>query len=203
MDATDLIGLGDHPALDFLNSTAEQGGMVIEGLGDGPSLLAWLRHAELISPEDAETAGQKFARSALDEVAAETVELREWLRPVIAAWASNDTQPVPAEVRDRLNSILHGDRAYAQIRLGESGVTEVRYYRHWHDPRQLLVPAAAAAADLLAYGDPSLVRHCEGLDCTMWFYDRTKAHRRRWCSMALCGNRAKARAHRSRNAGTN
>jgi len=32
----------------------------------------------------------------------------------------------------------------------------------------------------------------------MWFYDRTKSHRRRWCSMALCGNRAKARAHRER-----
>jgi predicted RNA-binding Zn ribbon-like protein len=40
------------------------------------------------------------------------------------------------------------------------------------------------------------VRNCEG--CSIWFYDHTKAHRRRWCSMALCGNRSKARSHRQR-----
>jgi predicted RNA-binding Zn ribbon-like protein len=65
----------------------------------------------------------------------------------------------------------------------------------------LLVPPAHAAADLLAHGDPALVRNCAGPACTLRFYDRTKAHQRRWCSMAVCANRAKARAHRERQSG--
>jgi predicted RNA-binding Zn ribbon-like protein len=46
--------------------------------------------------------------------------------------------------------------------------------------------------------DFRLIRECEGSVCSLLFLDRTKAHGRRWCSMALCGNRAKAAAHRAR-----
>jgi predicted RNA-binding Zn ribbon-like protein len=62
----------------------------------------------------------------------------------------------------------------------------------------LLVPVAEAVARLLAEGDFSLVRKCESSDCTLWFYDRTKSHHRRWCSMAQCGNRMKVAAFRAR-----
>ena len=52
--------------------------------------------------------------------------------------------------------------------------------------------------DLVCGKDFILVRNCEGLSCAMWFYDVSKGHARRWCSMAVCGNRAKAAAHRAR-----
>ena len=64
--------------------------------------------------------------------------------------------------------------------------------------RQLLAPLAEAAAHLLATADFTLVRKCEDHACTLWFLDRTKSHRRRWCSMALCGNRNKVAAFRQR-----
>ncbi|HEY6735223.1 MAG TPA: CGNR zinc finger domain-containing protein, partial [Roseiarcus sp.] len=38
----------------------------------------------------------------------------------------------------------------------------------------------------------------EGANCTLVFVDRTRRRGRRWCSMALCGNRAKQAAHRHR-----
>jgi predicted RNA-binding Zn ribbon-like protein len=63
------------------------------------------------------------------------------------------------------------------------------------------VPVAEAVATLLAKGDFSLVRKCECPDCTLWFHDRTKSHHRRWCSMALCGNRMKVAAFRARQKG--
>ncbi|MBD2103918.1 CGNR zinc finger domain-containing protein [Leptolyngbya sp. FACHB-261] len=44
-------------------------------------------------------------------------------------------------------------------------------------------------------GQITLLRCCEGANCTFWFHDRTKSHARRWCSMAICGNRAKATSH--------
>jgi predicted RNA-binding Zn ribbon-like protein len=62
-------------------------------------------------------------------------------------------------------------------------------------PVELLSPPAA---DLICGVDFRLIRACEGSVCTLLFLDRTKAHGRRWCSMAACGNRAKAAAHRAR-----
>jgi predicted RNA-binding Zn ribbon-like protein len=46
--------------------------------------------------------------------------------------------------------------------------------------------------------DRALVRKCESAVGTLLFHDHTKSHRRRWCGMAVCGNREKARAHRER-----
>ncbi|MNR58262.1 CGNR zinc finger [compost metagenome] len=63
---------------------------------------------------------------------------------------------------------------------------------------QYLAPLAEMAAQLLVEGDFNLVRECEHPDCVLWFYDRTKSHRRRWCSMALCGNRHKVAEFRKR-----
>jgi predicted RNA-binding Zn ribbon-like protein len=63
----------------------------------------------------------------------------------------------------------------------------------------ILTPVAEAFAALFAEGERSLVRECEAETCSLWFYDRTKAHLRRWCSMDRCGARAKAAAYRARN----
>jgi len=57
-----------------------------------------------------------------------------------------------------------------------------------------------AAAELIGAGDFALVKRCEHPECVYWFYDNTKSRRRRWCSMALCGNRYKVAQHRLRTA---
>jgi predicted RNA-binding Zn ribbon-like protein len=62
----------------------------------------------------------------------------------------------------------------------------------------VLAPVAEEMARLLIEEDLSLVRQCGGDDCTIVFLDRTKAHKRRSCSMAACGNRAKVAAFRAR-----
>jgi predicted RNA-binding Zn ribbon-like protein len=55
-----------------------------------------------------------------------------------------------------------------------------------------------ATLDLLCYADPSLVKKCENAACVLFFYDTTKNHSRRWCSMRVCGNRMKVAAHYQR-----
>ena len=91
-------------------------------------------------------------------------------------------------------------QARRRLALAEDGVGGYRLEPHYaHDtPEQLLAPLAEAAAAPLVEGDFELVRHCENPECTLWFYDRTKSHRRRWCSMALCGNRHKVATFRRR-----
>ena len=64
-----------------------------------------------------------------------------------------------------------------------------------------LLPLLAAALLEAGGGDRARVRECAGEGCTLWFRDASKTGRRRWCSMAVCGNRAKAAAYRARRAG--
>jgi len=61
---------------------------------------------------------------------------------------------------------------------------------------RILWPVARSAVELLTSADLDHVRECDGRGCGWLFRDTSKAGRRRWCSMAICGNRAKARRHR-------
>lgn len=65
-------------------------------------------------------------------------------------------------------------------------------------PRAVL---AAAAARLAVENRLDRVKICPADDCRWAFYDASKNHSRQWCSMKVCGNRAKARSHRERLAG--
>lgn len=57
---------------------------------------------------------------------------------------------------------------------------------------------AAAAARLAVEDRLARVKICPADDCRWAFYDTSKNHSRQWCSMKVCGNRAKARSHRER-----
>jgi predicted RNA-binding Zn ribbon-like protein len=57
---------------------------------------------------------------------------------------------------------------------------------------------ARDAVTLIGGPDAAAIRSCQEPRCAMLFVDRSRGHRRRWCSMAECGNRAKVAAHRER-----
>jgi predicted RNA-binding Zn ribbon-like protein len=65
-------------------------------------------------------------------------------------------------------------------------------------PEEILAPVAELAARLFISHDAAFIKHCEDAQCLLWFVDRTKSHHRRWCSMAVCGNRNKVAAYRQR-----
>ena len=60
--------------------------------------------------------------------------------------------------------------------------------------------ARVAAETRMLLLDPAALRACADLECGWLFLDRSQARRRRWCSMAECGNRAKARRFRGTHA---
>ncbi|HKB01523.1 MAG TPA: CGNR zinc finger domain-containing protein [Gemmataceae bacterium] len=100
-----------------------------------------------------------------------------------------------------LNALLARDDSRPEV-VADGGRLAVRRARRWARPEELVQPLADAAADLVCRADFRLVRACEGAACTLVFLDRTRSHARRWCSMAACGNRAKAAAHRARARGS-
>jgi len=185
--------LADHLALDFLNTRASPHGEEIEWLSDGPSYLEWL-----ILGFD-RRADAKFPAVKLDDVGAKARALREWFRSFVQKHAGEVLHPSDERTLQPLNEILSHDHAYQQIAAGTKDTPLLlRTQRDWTETGDLLQPVAHAIAELLCHADFTQVRRCEGLGCTMWFLDVSKSHKRRWCSMSVCGNRAKVAQHRAR-----
>lgn len=193
------VRVGDHLALDFLNTIAAPRGTPVEQIGNGRDLVNWLVGAGMLDQAETARLAASWPPGDLDKVAKEAMALREWFRGVVArAKVDGSGALAPADVA-RLNSVLARGAAFQRVEpVDEAGRLRVVTRRNWRDSRELLVPVAAAMADLLCEGDFDLVDRCENPACTLWFYDRTKGHCRRWCSQAVCGNRAKVAAHRRR-----
>jgi len=201
--------VGDDLALDFLNSVATPWGDQIEWLASGGDLIAWLEQAHAVPASVLAELRRRASPRALDAVAAEARELREWFRTFISEHAGKPLEPRALRKLALLNRLLEEDELYRQIESSRAGGKEENHgdahrafrwqrQRRWRHPRTLLLPIAEAMGDLVCEKDFSFVRKCEGPTCTLWFVDVSKAHSRRWCSMAVCGNRAKAAAHRAR-----
>ena len=191
--------IGNHLALDFLNTIAAPRGILIERLGNGQDLLTWLTTAGVIGPAERKRILKTFRAGELDSVAAQAVDFREWFRGVLEKLKAGGSAVLTSQDVERLNRVLAHDASFQQVELTrELGRARVVACRSWRDPAELLALVAVAIADLVCGADFDLVRQCENPPCTLWFYDRTKGHRRRWCSQAVCGNRAKMAAFRER-----
>ena len=200
--------VGDHLALDFLNSMATPSGVRTEWLRHGPDLVDWLEQAGAI--EATVATRYRAEGEALDGVAEQARSLRGWLRAFVLRHAGSELGAEVLADLAPLNRLLARDDSYWQIEAGGEdgpGSAEDRHplrrrrSQRWSTPEQLLQPIAEAISDLVCHADFRRIRACEGSACTLMFLDRTKAHARRWCSMAVCGNRAKVAAHRARATG--
>jgi predicted RNA-binding Zn ribbon-like protein len=190
--------LAGHPALDFLNTafTPPSGGECIEMLRDGQSLVAWLSQAQLLNAARASKLKRRFGANALDEIAAEARKLRQWTCGWLERWRHRPNEDYAAELQ-RLNRLLEQGNSYCEVVAAEPRFTLVEHCRI-ETPRELLTLLASPIALLITSEQPELVKRCAGADCILWFVDRTKAHRRLFCSAAQCGNRAKVAAFRER-----
>lgn len=200
--------IGDDLALDFLNTIAVPWGREIEWLTNGADLVAWLEAAHAVPAAVAAQFRAHTGSRALDAVASQARELREWFRSFVRDHAGKELRRTALRDLEPLNRLLERDEAYRQIEALPSGGEDkdgvgyraLRWQarRRWDGPKSLLLPIAEAMGNLVCEKDLTLVRRCEGPTCTLWFLDVSKGHARRWCSMAVCGNRAKAAAHRAR-----
>ena len=178
--------VGDHPAMDLLNTVMRLESGLVDVWQNDDDVLRWLVRTGLRETK----AAPQFRRGALLSAAR---GLRDLVRSLVVARKENKRLQITP-----LNDFLaHGTSHEALTRGPDGSLTVTRQYDQ-STPEGLLAPLAEAAAAFLATANFDLVRACEGVDCVLWFYDRTKAHRRRWCSMGACGNRNKIVRFRSR-----
>lgn len=189
--------------LDFLNSIATPVDTPVDWLASGDGLLDWLERTQLILPDTAAAFGKSTLPGEIDAVAAQARALREWFRTFVHAHRGKPLKAKALSELKPLNQLLARDREFAQIELraeekpARSPLRLVRLRRS-SSPDTLLAAIAHALADVVCTENFADIKACEGSLCTLLYVDRTRARGRRWCSMAVCGNRWKQAAHRER-----
>jgi predicted RNA-binding Zn ribbon-like protein len=200
------IFVADSLGLDFLNSIATPVDTPVDWLDSGDGLLKWLAQAKLVPADVLDELKARAMPGELDEVADQARALREWFRGFVRKHMGRPLTPKPLQNKTLhelapLNRLLERDEAFSQISRhhdGDGGRLQLRMMRRWRSPESLLLPIGEALAKFVCEENFANVKACEGHACTLVFADRTRRRARRWCSMAICGNRAKQAAHRSR-----
>ena len=194
--------IGGDPALDFINTVAGRDQSPRDRLDSYTRLLEWAALVHLL-PEKVLRA---LARKAQREPAAAATALgrakvlRETLFALVTAIVSGTAPPKAALALLREHWIA-GIRAH-ELRFEDGSlVAELR-----NDAADFNLIASVVAYRMVQHVLPlpkDRLRICQGPDCSWLFIDSSKAGRRRWCDMAVCGNAAKSRrfyerSHRQR-----
>jgi predicted RNA-binding Zn ribbon-like protein len=183
-----------HPALDFINTLDWRFGNRPheELLASYEDLVRFARQSGLVT---ARPSGTESARAG---VLGRSIELREALADIF--YARLDQRQPSAAARRTV------ERYFRELRL--------HHRLNWtHSPHlsweAANVPAGelplwalvSSACDLMTSDVVERVRACNNTECRWLFLDTSKNRTRRWCDMAVCGNRMKARRFRAHNRG--
>jgi len=168
-----------RPVLDFAATVAERHTTRVEHLRSAADLADWVEQAGLVDrrlrPDDGDLA--------------RAVGLREALFAVVSAVL--DGTAVSPQDRALVNAAAA--HPGPTLQLAADGAV-----RRTGDLDAVLAFLARDLLDLLGGPDRAALRRCADPACTRVFVDQSRGHRRRWCGMRGCGDRAKAAAYRQR-----
>lgn len=183
--------LAGDPALDFCNTRAGWGEVEPkEYLTSYEHFVVWAREAGL-----ADAAVAARLRRSAEQASAEATKVLERALTLRTALYAACTDPDAGDAWDAVAGEARDAAAAAAL------VREAPPARRWviSERAGLELPVleiARAAGALLGAVELDTVRRCPGPGCGWLFLD--PRGRRRWCTMAVCGNRAKARRHAAR-----
>lgn len=177
--------LGESLSLDLVNTRICRDGADVDLLDEPSSLTAWLAAEAGRQPQSgvwfgaATAADLQAVRALRDAIAALFAALRTGVSPPRAALRAVNTILSASPSTMRLVWASAGPRAKAQAAISKRDA--------------LLRALAVDAVGILAGPQAKLLRTCEHPDCVLQFFARHP--RRRWCSAAVCGNRARVARH--------
>jgi predicted RNA-binding Zn ribbon-like protein len=187
---------GGHPALDLVNTVDDRPSSVpVERLANYAELLAFAVAAGIISP----ALGSRL-RSGDDSgnlrILRRVRALREHLHCLLSAAHSRH-----AARQVDVDAISTAIRAAHAARTLTFSAARTIADHGWASTAGAAIPLHACALsveDLLVHQERGRIRKCGARDCDVYFFDRSKGHVRRWCSMGGCGNREKQRRRSAR-----
>jgi predicted RNA-binding Zn ribbon-like protein len=185
--ASSIQLLGGRLAVDFVNTTSAHGELSWD------ELILFLEAARVVS---AERSAQLLALPQTDPQAAEGLLLKARqlcasLRKVFTAM--HRKQKIIGAWTETANEILRITEGHDEL-VCENGTWRIEFIAREGGLDWLLAAVARSAAELVVEGAVARLRLCANPRCGLFFYDKSRTHRRRWCSMAVCGNRSKVAA---------
>ena len=189
-----FLFVGNQLALDFVNTRPFMNGGPVELLPDVEAILRWYVTAGLIDKKAATKLQRdwnedKGARRTLESVR----EFRERLREDVIAL--EDGREPRRSTLTELDRLLADHPMRTRIRI-DNGRPRAEAWFPVDKPEDLFAPLADAAANLFTEADRSRIRKCG--TCVLHFLDTSKKGNRQWCSIRICGNRAKVAAYAAR-----
>jgi len=187
--------IGGELCLDFANTLYGHSDTPIhEYLQNYRDLLFWSRHAGILTKKEAHGLLQKANQRSNEAKFAfhRAIALREVIYRIFANLARACSPKA-----DDLN-VLHTAwlEALAHSRLLKTSTGFRLDWKNEYPLDRLLWPIVDSANNLLISGEAQQIKQCSG--CDWLFVDRSRNHLRRWCSMNVCGNRAKMRRRLAR-----
>jgi predicted RNA-binding Zn ribbon-like protein len=139
--------------------------------------------------------GTPWAPPMARELHGEALRLRDAIHNLFCLVTTH--QPVTSPALDEINRVV-GAATWSRRIVIQGDTLCLHETTLALRPLGALAPVGCAAAELATTADPTRLRRCAAPACSRWFVDTSKGGRRRWCSMATCGNRAKAARWRDR-----
>jgi predicted RNA-binding Zn ribbon-like protein len=171
-------------ALDFANTSPVSHDLSWE------EFVSFLLDAKLVTPERAAQLRPllQSEAQAVDAILLKILRLREAFRAVFASVV--DRKLFPRHWAEPINEILRVTEGHDELVPHEDGWC-LQFITREEGLEWLLAAIARSAAELLVEGSEAPIRRCANPSCRLFFYDDSRTHRRRWCSMSTCGNRHK------------
>ena len=188
-----FLFVGNHLLLDFINTRPVMDGEAVELLPDGSALARWLGAAGLVNKSESARLMRRWSGAEFAAGIQELREFRERVRETVLKMEQGEH--VSPGVLKNLNGLLVNYPDLEQVAQVEAGFERRRRFAP-EIPEHAFAPLADAFADLLTATPISRIRKCNS--CVLHFYDTSKRGTRVWCSMNLCGNRAKVAAYADR-----
>jgi predicted RNA-binding Zn ribbon-like protein len=114
--------------------------------------------------------------------------LRDTLRQIFRGMLRKE--PPKTEAVEAINQLLRVTEGHDELRYN-AGRWRIEFVARESGLDWLLAAIARSAAEIVAEGENARLRLCANPDCGLFFYDASRTKKRRWCAMAVCGNRHK------------
>lgn len=180
----DFQMIGGSLALDFVNTVGNRLGKSRDYFTSISEVTRWARLTRLIPVRHSLSVTPR----CLPMFVSVREQLYETFRPVATG------SPVPRRALERLNQRLAEVSPRLQVSCHLKGFAWT-WQADVSEPECILGPILWDAAELLTSGKFVRIKQCADSTCGWLFLDRSQAGKRRWCSMADCGNRYKARRY--------
>jgi len=186
--STPFLLVGGRLAIDFANIPSYPGSPA-DGLS-WEELIVFLQASHIVSPE---RGSSLLALSGSDPDAAQSllsrsIRLRDALRKSFGAIVRKEL--IARECAEPINQILRITEGHDEIVL-EENTWKMEFKAREGGLDWLLAAIARSAAEIIVEGAQARLRICANPACGLFFSDKSRTRRRRWCSMAICGNRHK------------